>query len=49
MEIKFNRSAGLSREHDRLPEFMYDEPIAPHNVTFDVSEEELDKVHPNIP
>ena len=49
MEINFNRRAGLSKEHDRLPEFMYDEPIAPHNVTFDVSEEELDKVHPNIP
>jgi aldehyde:ferredoxin oxidoreductase len=49
MEIKFNRMAGLSRESDRLPEFMYTEPIAPHNVTFDVSEEELDKVHAHIP
>jgi aldehyde:ferredoxin oxidoreductase len=49
MEIKFNRSAGLSRAHDRLPEFMNTEPLAPHNVTFDVSDEELDKVHPDIP
>jgi aldehyde:ferredoxin oxidoreductase len=48
-EIHFNRRAGLSREHDRLPEFMHNEPIAPHNVTFGVSDEELDKVHANIP
>ncbi|MDH5403973.1 MAG: aldehyde ferredoxin oxidoreductase [Candidatus Heimdallarchaeota archaeon] len=49
MEINFNRSAGLSRAHDRLPEFMDSEPLAPHNVVFGVTDEELDKVHPHIP
>ncbi len=44
-ELTFNADAGLSKEHDRLPEFFYKEPIAPHNVTFDVTDEELDKVH----
>jgi aldehyde:ferredoxin oxidoreductase len=44
-ELEFNRNAGLTKAHDRLPEFFKKEPIAPHNVVFDVSDEELDKVH----
>ncbi len=46
-ELDFNRRAGFTKLDDRLPEFMYEEPIKPHNVTFDVSDEELDKVHGN--
>jgi aldehyde:ferredoxin oxidoreductase len=42
-EIAFNRKAGLTKEDDRLPQFFYDEPLAPHNVVFKLSPEELDK------
>ena len=44
-ELAFNKAAGFTKLDDRLPQFMYDEPIAPHNVTFDVTDEELDLVH----
>ncbi len=43
-EREFNRNAGFTKEDDRLPEFFHTEPLPPHNVTFDVSDEELDKV-----
>jgi len=44
-EIDFNRRAGFTKEHDRLPEFFVKESLEPHNVVFDVSEDELDQVH----
>ena len=44
-EREFNRRAGFSAQHDRLPQFFKDEPLAPHNVTFDVTDEELDQVY----
>jgi aldehyde:ferredoxin oxidoreductase len=44
-ERAFNEAAGFTRAHDRLPEFMKYEKLPPHNVVFDVSDEELDKVH----
>ncbi|MCL0094896.1 hypothetical protein M1N58_03285 [Dehalococcoidales bacterium] len=45
MERAFNQAAGFTRSHDRLPEFMKYEKLPPHNVVFDVPDEELDKVH----
>lgn len=42
-EIEFNRKAGLTPEDDRLPQFFYEEPLAPHNVVFKITPEELDK------
>ena len=44
-ERDFNRRAGFTPIDDRLPEFFRKEPVPPHNVTFDVSDEELDKVY----
>ena len=44
-ELDFNRRAGFTKLDDRLPEFMKTEAIAPHNVVFDVTDEELDEVH----
>ena len=44
-ERAFNEAAGFTRSHDRLPEFMYLEKLPPHDVTFDVPDKELDKVH----
>ncbi len=45
IEREFNKRAGMTEKDDRLPEFFYKEPLPPHNVVFDVSDEELDKVH----
>ncbi|MCX5809399.1 MAG: aldehyde ferredoxin oxidoreductase, partial [Proteobacteria bacterium] len=43
-ERDFNMRAGFSKEHDRLPGFFRTEPLPPHNVVFDVSDEEHDSV-----
>ncbi len=44
MEWAFNEAAGFTKVDDRLPEFMNYEKLPPHNVSFDVSDKELDKV-----
>jgi len=41
-EREFNRKAGFTNLDDRLPEFFSEEPIAPHNVVWDISGEEID-------
>ena len=43
-ERTFNAWAGLSAAHDRLPDYFKTEPLSPHNVTFNVSDEELEQV-----
>jgi aldehyde:ferredoxin oxidoreductase len=43
-ERDFNKRAGFTAADDRLPRFFYTDPIAPHNQTFSVSDEELDTV-----
>ncbi|MFP3928197.1 MAG: aldehyde ferredoxin oxidoreductase family protein [Desulfobacteraceae bacterium] len=43
-EREFNRRAGIGPEQDRLPAFFLKEKLPPHNVTFGVTEEELDQV-----
>ncbi|MBP1733298.1 MAG: tungsten-containing aldehyde ferredoxin oxidoreductase, partial [Deltaproteobacteria bacterium] len=30
--------------HDRLPRYFYRDPLPPHNVVFQVKDEDLDKV-----
>lgn len=42
LEREFNRRAGFTNIDDRLPEWMTREILPPHNVVFDVSEEDLD-------
>lgn len=44
MEKDFNRRAGFTSADDRLPEFFLNEKLPPHNVVFDVSDEDLDSV-----
>ena len=44
-ERAFNEAAGLSKEHDRIPEFMKYEPLPPHNQVYDVSDDALDSVY----
>lgn len=43
MERNFNIEAGFTNKDDRLPEF-FNEPVPPHNATWDFSGEELDQV-----
>ncbi len=43
-EKDFNRRAGFTKEHDRLPRYFQRETLAPHGVTFDVSDADLDSV-----
>ncbi len=43
-EREFNRRAGFTSVHDRLPEWLRREPLPPTNAVFDVSEEDLDRV-----
>jgi aldehyde:ferredoxin oxidoreductase len=43
-ERDFNKRAGFTAAHDRLPRFFYNDPIAPHNQTFTMKDEELDDV-----
>ncbi len=45
VERDFNRRAGFTNAHDRLPEFMEYEPIAPHNTVWDFTPEEIDQVY----
>jgi len=44
IERDFNVRAGFSSQQDRLPRFFTTERLAPHNVTFEVTDEDLDKV-----
>lgn len=43
-ERDFNARAGFTSKDDRLPEFFKKEILPPHNVTFQVTDEELDEV-----
>ncbi len=41
-ERAFNMAAGFTSQDDRLPEFFSDEPIAPHNVVWDIDNKTID-------
>lgn len=43
-EIDFNQRAGITQAADHLPDFFVDEPVAPHNTTFDITHDELKTV-----
>jgi aldehyde:ferredoxin oxidoreductase len=44
VERAFNKAAGFTNSHDRLPEFFEYEPCPPHNVVWDFTPEEIDEV-----
>ncbi len=48
MEREWNKQAGFTKKDDRLPEYMTREPLPPHNVVFDVSEEDLDSIYDGL-
>ncbi|GAB6190850.1 aldehyde ferredoxin oxidoreductase family protein [Desulfocastanea catecholica] len=41
-ERAFNMAAGFTSHDDRLPEFFKEEPIAPHNVVWDIDDKTID-------
>jgi len=43
-ELEFNRRAGITAADYRIPEYMREEPLAPHNATFDIPDSDLDTV-----
>ena len=43
-ELEFNRRAGITSADYRIPEYMREEPLAPHSAVFDVPDSELDSV-----
>jgi len=43
-ELEFNQRAGIAPEDHRIPEYMRHEPLAPHNVVFDVPDSDLDTI-----
>jgi aldehyde:ferredoxin oxidoreductase len=45
LEREFNTAAGFTNKDDRLPDYFKKEQLSPHNVTFAVTDEELDQVH----
>lgn len=44
VELDFNKRAGFTNQHDRLPEFMEYEALPPHNAIWDFTPEEIDQV-----
>ncbi len=42
-EHAFNQAAGFTASDDQLPEFFMEEPLAPHNVVWDFTVEEIAK------
>ena len=45
MERDFNKRAGFTAQQDRLPDFFKKEPLPPHNIVFQVSDADLDRVY----
>jgi len=41
LEREFNIKAGVSPAHDKLPEYLYEEPLSPTNAVFDLTQEEM--------
>jgi aldehyde:ferredoxin oxidoreductase len=46
MEKQFNKAAGFTDKDNRLPDFVYNEPISPSNAVFDFTDEELNMAIP---
>jgi len=44
MERDFNARAGFTKEHDRLPDYFKKELLPPHNIVFQVKDEDLDRL-----
>ena len=43
-ELEFNRRAGITKNDYKIPEYMREEPLPPHNTVFDVPDADLETV-----
>ncbi len=43
-ELNFNHSAGWTDAHNRLPDFLKEEKLPPHNVVFDIPQDEIESI-----
>lgn len=41
-ELEFNRQAGITKNDYKIPEYMREEPLPPHNTVFDVPDSDLE-------
>jgi aldehyde:ferredoxin oxidoreductase len=48
-ERLFNEKAGFTAADDRLPAFFKNVPLPPHNIVFQVTDEDLDSVFDFVP
>jgi aldehyde:ferredoxin oxidoreductase len=48
-ERLFNERAGMTAADDRLPEFFKTDELPPHNVVFEVADEEMDTLYDFVP
>ena len=48
LEREFNRRAGFTKAHDRMPEWMTREALPPYNVVFDVPQDEMDDIFSDL-
>ena len=47
-EIEFNRQSGITAQDYRIPEYMREEALAPHNAVFDVADSDLDTIFADL-
>ena len=47
-ERAFNEQAGMTKADDRLPEFMYNESLPPHNVVVELTDDVYDSVYEEL-
>lgn len=43
-ELEFNRQAGITKNDYKIPEYMREEPLPPHNTVFDVPDSDMETV-----
>jgi aldehyde:ferredoxin oxidoreductase len=48
LEREFNKRAGFTKDDDRLPAWMREEPLPPHDAIFDVPEDEMDRIFDDL-
>jgi aldehyde:ferredoxin oxidoreductase len=43
-ELEFNRQAGITKNDYKIPEYMREEPLPPHNTVFDIPDSDMETV-----
>jgi len=48
LEMKYNQTAGIREKDNRIPDFFKEERLPPFNLTWDISDEELDGIFSDL-